>query len=256
MIINYIKAIIIPVLLLFVCNEVAAQVTIGGNKQPEKGALLELAGNNKGLLLPRVKLSSITKLEPTGVTETWDEQRHVGLWVYNVADDTNDICEGPYVWDGAKWNRLWGSCSGTFFCEFDATGSNAVIYHIYCQDELDVDYADAIATAGIMENTLESNTYAYHLMRVDEFIQTWEKNKDSTTEKAFPASETFFVILKSDITDPKGWITTAKKAADGLSSEITAYGTVAPNGVFSQIFPGGTPIGGEYTTATVRGFRD
>jgi len=255
--INYKKVIFLSVLLLLVSINAAAQVTIGGDKAPEKGALLELMANKgKGLLLPRVNLIAVSQLEPEGAVGPWNSTTHIGLWVYNMFDDTNDLCEGPYVWDGTKWNRLWGNCSGVDICEFPVIGSNTATYHVYCEDVLNVLHADALDGTSAMENIVGADTYTYHLMRVEEFIQIWEKNRQDTSTAAFLPNERFFVYVESEIDPAEGWITTAKKMPGGASAEITAYGTVAPNGIFTQVFPGGTPIGGEYTTATVRGVRN
>jgi len=253
-----IKLIIILCFIFHISTELAAQVTIGAEKAPEKGALLELYGTKKGLQLPRVKLVSLTRLEPQGVTGTWNTTKHTGLWVYNMADDNSEICEGPYIWDGAKWNRLWGSCAGASICEYQITGSNSVVYNVYCADEMDIAHVSALTapTDTPMENVLDTETYTYHLMTAQEFIQIWEKNRDGTTTKAFGAGEVFFVRIPGGVDDPDGWITTAKKSADGLSAQIAGYGTVAANGVLTKLFPGGTPIGGEYSTATVRGIRN
>jgi hypothetical protein len=56
-------------LLAIICNvavESAAQVTIGGNADPVKGALLDLNSVTKGgLLLPNVELTSLTEIPLT-----------------------------------------------------------------------------------------------------------------------------------------------------------------------------------------------
>jgi len=88
-----------------------SQVTIGVDKKPAEGAVLDLRTINtddiinsiKGMGLPRVKLENLTSLEP--IIPNADEEtkkKHTGLIVYNVTTDlilTQDI----YVWDGVRW---------------------------------------------------------------------------------------------------------------------------------------------------------
>jgi hypothetical protein len=98
-----------------------AQVTIGSEATPETLSLLQLKENDlaevnssKGLLLPRVHLSDIDKLQigtGTEITDIIQKSRHAGLMVYNLNTDMDkDLCEGVYVWSGAKWNKLGEKC--------------------------------------------------------------------------------------------------------------------------------------------------
>ena len=108
-------------LCLLVAGNVAAQVVIGTDTPPVKGALLELktqeAGADNvtstkgGLVLPRVKLVSLTTLQPfidvndpdwLQNTTTRIKEKHVGLVVYNLTT-TAPFVEGLYVWDGKGW---------------------------------------------------------------------------------------------------------------------------------------------------------
>jgi hypothetical protein len=107
---------------------VHAQVTIGSMEDPSTGSLLDLkqqrnnGGVNatKGLLLPRVQLTDLTKLHPMFETspgsglpnENYDspaekqeqDAKHVGLTVYNTQGACRyRIPEGIYVWNGTKW---------------------------------------------------------------------------------------------------------------------------------------------------------
>lgn len=97
-----------------------AQVTIGTLEKPIDGALLQLKnnteteGNNvnadKGLLLPRVHLTSISNLYPMFPIEYnkgTQDPLHTGLIVYNVNEDLyNGDGAGMYYWDGEKWYGL------------------------------------------------------------------------------------------------------------------------------------------------------
>ncbi|MDR0546940.1 MAG: hypothetical protein LBG77_05090 [Dysgonamonadaceae bacterium] len=106
-----------------------AQVTIGSAVDPVKGALLELKEqaadtNNitasKGLMYPRVKLSSRTDLFPmfekaagsgvanadynTPAKKAAEDLAHVGLMVYNTG--SSEVGEGLCVWTGTNWRKI------------------------------------------------------------------------------------------------------------------------------------------------------
>lgn len=97
-----------------------AQVTIGTETKPNPGALLDLkqyedatalgGGRTaeKGLLLPRVKLTTFNSLRDLNLSAS-DNATHLGLTIYNtnmcLEYGVNDS-RGIYVWDGSKWSRL------------------------------------------------------------------------------------------------------------------------------------------------------
>lgn len=85
-----------------------AQVTIGSGIEPDKDALLDLKEENvttKGLLMPRVALSSTTAYTPLS--------RHVvGMTVYNIAT-VGDVTPGYYYNDGTKWVRMATATAGS-----------------------------------------------------------------------------------------------------------------------------------------------
>jgi len=109
------------ILFLITTIHLNAQVTIGSNIEPNKGALLELkefepSKNNtnatRGLILPRIILESSNTLDDInkGNIVRPDIIEHIGLTVYNVNEcfhDTNgEGGAGPYVWNGGQWMPL------------------------------------------------------------------------------------------------------------------------------------------------------
>lgn len=113
------------------CSDAKAQVTIGSNEPPSKGAMLDLkeqtpsnplADNStagKGVLYPRVKLVDKDNLFPmfqsngtngykvdaqTYVKED-EDRNHIGLIVYNTTS-TGDFLPGLHMWDGKVWKRI------------------------------------------------------------------------------------------------------------------------------------------------------
>jgi hypothetical protein len=93
---------IIPALtlLLIFTSTINAQVTIGSNAAPNSNAVLDLVSNaNKGLLLPRVALTSTSSPSPLAT--------HVaGMFVYNTAtagSGTSAVYPGIYFNNGTSW---------------------------------------------------------------------------------------------------------------------------------------------------------
>lgn len=101
----------------FTIIQVSAQVTIGSAITPQKGSLLDLreyetkadgTTSTKGLLLPRVELTSYTDLTDLGVTDT-DLTPQTGMLVYHTSTDNCDnIPHGIYTWTGKEWISLQG----------------------------------------------------------------------------------------------------------------------------------------------------
>ncbi|MDR3140348.1 MAG: hypothetical protein LBU37_01250 [Tannerellaceae bacterium] len=96
-----------------------AQVTVGIDEAPAKGALLQLkdtrdavsnGGKNagKGLLMPRVWLNRDTLLAPMLPSATLKQKKeHTGLLVYNLTENEDMyLKKGLMVWNGQEWNYL------------------------------------------------------------------------------------------------------------------------------------------------------
>ncbi|MFV0419435.1 MAG: hypothetical protein ACK5KT_11980 [Dysgonomonas sp.] len=104
---------------------ISAQVTIGSNELPNKGALLDLKQENSseansklGLLLPRVLLKKLTitgsdtslATTITNAVGDWDKDEHTGLLIYNISESnscTGAPPKGVYSWDSQQWVDLW-----------------------------------------------------------------------------------------------------------------------------------------------------
>lgn len=112
--------------LFCLCNistvQLNAQVTIGSDRNPSKGALLDLkeeGETQRGLMLPRVELLHLqipnnnTDLSLTiknAKDAPWDKDIHTGLMVYHTGNynkcDPRSFPLGVYVWDSNKWQHL------------------------------------------------------------------------------------------------------------------------------------------------------
>ncbi len=123
-------------LMTLIQNYLQAQVTLGADIAPEKGALLQLKENgdkesnsHRGLGMPRVNLTDTKNLFPmfettpgsgtandlyNSSTKKGDiDKKHIGLWVYNMNVCLNQMggSEGLYVWDGGEWVRTMNNDS-------------------------------------------------------------------------------------------------------------------------------------------------
>ena len=110
---NQLRVLILSITAIFISLQMNAQVTIGSQVNPNPNALLDLkeivadSTSTRGLLLPRVKLTSTTSASPLA--------EHVkGMFVYNIATTTgtNNVTPGIYYNDGTKWVRTDGSGGG------------------------------------------------------------------------------------------------------------------------------------------------
>ncbi len=89
--------------LLFCGKDLGAQVAIGTDTL-EDGAIFQMDSDSKGLLIPRVTLTS--RLD----VATIDPSQVEGLWVYNTAtagSGNNRVSPGMYFWDGDEWIRIY-----------------------------------------------------------------------------------------------------------------------------------------------------
>lgn len=81
--------------------DIQAQMKIGNNPTTiNANSVLEIESTNKGLLLPRIGLTSTTSFAPLAA--------HIaGMTVYNTAT-AGDVTPGYYYNDGSKWVRIFG----------------------------------------------------------------------------------------------------------------------------------------------------
>jgi len=133
-----VRKFLFAVCILLFSVQVEAQVTIGLDEEPVKGAILQLktlkvtggnANSIRGLMLPRVALDvagstsgtvgeKLRKSLRLPASETTDASSHIGLIVYNTQSINkatgspfaeNKICPGVYVWTGTLWVRTMTS---------------------------------------------------------------------------------------------------------------------------------------------------
>jgi len=109
---------------------VYSQVGIGTDA-PNKSSILDVTSTDKGVLLPRVALTSATD-------QTTISNPAIGLLVYNTGSNTNFTTSGYMFWDGTAWKIFTSntadpataslSCSGaTMSPGQQITGSTPII---------------------------------------------------------------------------------------------------------------------------------
>lgn len=102
---KYLACSLLLAVLLF--QPVNAQVLIGDTTTTNTvsdGAIFQLESSDKGLMLPRVALTSRT--DNTTITPSLVE----GLWVYNTASNGSGldrVTPGFYFWDDTRWVRIY-----------------------------------------------------------------------------------------------------------------------------------------------------
>ncbi len=94
---------------LTVVNSVYGQIG-HGTSDPSKASVIEMLSSSKGLLIPRVALTSLTSFSP--IEPATEKTKVNSLLVYNT-NTTSEVTPGYYYWtvtsvvlDEGKWNRL------------------------------------------------------------------------------------------------------------------------------------------------------
>ena len=135
---------------------------VGISKQdafkPNEAAILDVSSTDKGILIPRVTLTSSTILAPVTTTGTIPNS----LLVYNTATAgtiPDNVTPGFYYWEGSRWVRLINK----------ENEAKPVVF-----------YAPSIALP-----TKESST-SYTINLYDEYLKQYTLTDSSTSKKSDP----------------------------------------------------------------------
>lgn len=155
------KKIILLSAILFLTGffvQLQSQVTIGSNAEPNAGAVLDLiSGGNKGVLMPRVALTSTRVFAPV-ISESGSNHT-AGMTVYNTATNNTDVgyevSPGYYYNDGTKWVRLPQRYTNWFFMpsvsfstSTTGNGRTAKLYDLYLEQ-----FTGKVTTDGVISGT-------------------------------------------------------------------------------------------------------
>jgi trimeric autotransporter adhesin len=137
---------------IFFAASLTAQVKIGNNPTAlNSNSLLELETTNKGLLLPRISLTSTNAFAPLSA--------HIaGMTVYNTAT-VSDITPGYYYNDGAKWVRL-GASANSWNITGNA-GTSSTTNFLGTTDNVPLSFRVNNINAGKIDHILQNTLFGY-----------------------------------------------------------------------------------------------
>src|SRR5690554_5924401 len=140
---TYIGYSVLAAVLALSAQQANAQQGFGTDK-PSKASVVEMTSGSKGLLIPRVALTSLDSFAPVSGEAPTDVDKTDALLVYNTATsdaavaDEEKVTPGYYYWttDGTsgKWNRLASDAdipTEPWFAQATNTGATSNIENIY-----------------------------------------------------------------------------------------------------------------------------
>ena len=129
-------------------NFINAQSIGIGTTTPNGNSMLDISSSNKGLLIPRVALTSTTSASPLGAFVA-------GMMVYNTATagtPPNNVTPGFYLCNGVQWERPIGGSTGGWSLTGNS-GTNSTINFIGTTDNQDVVLKRNNVRAGLINET-------------------------------------------------------------------------------------------------------
>lgn len=127
-----------------------------GTNTPNSNAILDVTSSNKGLLIPRVALSSTTSASPLGGFVA-------GMMVYNTATagtSPNNVTPGFYLCSGTKWEKVgaagWG-LSGN-------SGTNPSTHFIGTTDDQDLVFKRNNIKVGALNFNLSNTSFGIYAL--------------------------------------------------------------------------------------------
>jgi hypothetical protein len=146
---------VIIALLLLIHLSLTAQVAINtASASPHVSAMLDVTSNNRGLLIPRIALTSASNAAPVTTPAT-------GLLIYNTATagaGVNAVTPGFYYWGGSAWIKLLaadGSSSG-WSLQGNA-GTDSSTNFIGTTDAADLVFKVNGKKVGLLEDTADTH---------------------------------------------------------------------------------------------------
>lgn len=182
-----------------------------GTATPNSDAVLETSSTNKGLLMPRVALSSTTSAAPLS-------SHTAGMLVYNTATagtSPNDVTPGIYYNDGSKWyktNQTAESQSGSSVNYQGFINTNTVTNSVIQLGDLQVRYNGTNTAGRISFRNMSSHPiYAY-------YFAVWGHTSSSSTTYDGP-----FTL------QPNVWVETYSYGFQNSEGAIMQFDTYDPS---------------------------
>ena len=127
------KIFFLGIFLTFILGNANAQVAINDDgSTADASAMLDIQSNDKGIMIPRVTLTSLDNFSPiegSSATAT-------GLLVYNLGSE--DVDEGFYYWSSNKWKQITNSESNVSINQLSGLYEAAELYE-------DTDFNDPVS---------------------------------------------------------------------------------------------------------------
>ncbi|MDR1591711.1 MAG: fibrobacter succinogenes major paralogous domain-containing protein [Prevotellaceae bacterium] len=236
---------------LSVASFSAAQVTIGGSTEPQKGAILDLNSTTKGgLLLSHIYLDKLTHIPAGQLVDITGEQDVntdlTGIVVYNTnallkleVSQTNSIDmpgRGIYVWDGNKWNKIGAPEHAITFAPYNL-GANV--------EKLNTDYPNLSAAKQQMAylannafNKLDACVYGgffqWGRKDLEHAVNISNYTRYNGTENAVSGQSAIIPTDGKFYYGNTQWYTGTSPAKNSLWGNGVAIGTAIAGGVYSS----------------------
>lgn len=170
-----------------------------GQKKVDKSAILDISSNTKGLLIPRVALTSLTDFGLTGGTNT------ESMLVYNTTANT-DLVKGFHYWDGSKWELITSeSRLTTLITELETKINERIDNITNFGDDADKSF---LVVFNPDDKDIKKGTFSYLEPVLDPTTKkiTGYNKKEISLEELVQGSETntFFREIKKDLPDANG----------------------------------------------------
>lgn len=180
-----------------------------GTDTPSKASAVEMKSSNKGLLIPRIDLVSLTSFNPIRGENPLSEEKSNSLLVYNTATIGTTITPGYYYWttDGTtgSWKRLLANDDASALAlTGDVTGTLNTTYINSLQNQ----------TLDLTTNVPTNNQ-----------VVTWDDNEKKWIPKTITPAE---LGNKANLSVSEGIEFTG--STDGIDALLSATGIGIANG--------------------------
>lgn len=176
-------------LLMFLHAVTASSQVVLGDNSIDNGAIFQLTSTDKGLMIPKVALTSRTDV--TTITPSLVE----GLWVYNTANagsGLDTVSPGFYFWDSSNWVKIYNE---GYTVQFEQTvtersANTTTTYTIPGLDQnvvapytgtYEIHVTGYIAAANHSNTSFEAMVHGSYILEIDN-VKVAESNVSSNTK--------------------------------------------------------------------------
>lgn len=202
---------ILPAIALLFLGYFTSHAQVGiGTFAPDKSAELDVSSINKGLLVPRLSLTSTAVSTPiVGIPAQ-------SLYVFNTST-TADVTPGFYYWDNSKWNRVLNSSDVSTLETLTTIGLNS--------DGHTLNYADEKGQVTSIDlATVISNFQTVTSLSFDSSLNTLTYNDEKGVSNAINVSNLVKMneTLTSLVDNSNGTFTYTNEKGIGVTYDVNA----------------------------------